>query len=222
MSDRYARLNHGYGGAMACAEMPVEARPEACSLGSADAQNAAAEASLAMNGLTFLTSSLIGSLSDEHGRKRKGHLAVTIVLLLLVLRFREKAKPCCRFVPIVLPFCSFTPLLFPFFFFFSFHFSPLCSSRAAILMIGLFISMLSPLALYVTQLAPSVSPWWYYGANVANGFVNWVAIGLSSLNDVLPQELRAPGLGLFLAGSMLGRAHFPPESLAVSTQDPGL
>lgn len=71
MSDRFARLNHGYAGIPTCAQLSLERRPEACFQGSAEAQNVAAEASLAMNGLTFLTSSLIGSMSDEHGRKRK-------------------------------------------------------------------------------------------------------------------------------------------------------
>jgi hypothetical protein len=69
MSDRFARLNHGYTGLEVCTSLTVSERPAACFAGSADAQNAAAEASLAMNVLTFLTSSLIGSLSDEHGRK---------------------------------------------------------------------------------------------------------------------------------------------------------
>ena len=69
MSDRFARLNHGYTGVETCASLSVDERPAACFAGSTDAQNAAAGASLVMNVLTFLTSSLIGSLSDEHGRK---------------------------------------------------------------------------------------------------------------------------------------------------------
>lgn len=143
MMDRFARLNHGYTGIETCTSIAVDARPSACFAGSADAQNAAAEASLVMNVLTFLTSSLIGSLSDEHGRK-------------------------------------------------------------AILIVGLFISMLSPLTLFVIQLFPTMNPWWYFGVHITTGFVNWVAVALSSLNDVLPQKFRAPGLGLFLAGFMMG------------------
>jgi hypothetical protein len=69
MTDRFARLNHGYDGDLFCSDMEVSIRPAECIMGSADAQNAAAAASLASNVLTFLTSSLIGSLSDEHGRK---------------------------------------------------------------------------------------------------------------------------------------------------------
>jgi len=155
MSDRFARLNHGYAGIPTCAQLSVEQRPAACFLGSADAQNAAAEASLAMNVLTFLTSSLMGSLSDEHGRK-------------------------------------------------------------SILIIGLFISTLSPLSLYIIQLVPTMNPWWYYGVHISTGFVNWVAIALSSLNDVLPQKFRAPGLGLFMAGFMLGFSLSPILSTFLS------
>jgi MFS family permease len=69
MTDRFARLNHGYDGDQFCSDMDTSVRPAECIMGSADAQNVAAAASLASNVLTFLTSSLIGSLSDEHGRK---------------------------------------------------------------------------------------------------------------------------------------------------------
>ena len=38
-------------------------------MGSSDAQNASAAASFVSNGLTFVTSSLMGSISDEKGRR---------------------------------------------------------------------------------------------------------------------------------------------------------
>jgi hypothetical protein len=69
MTDRYARLNHGYDGAMSCSEYSIDTKPRACLDGSADAQNASATANLINNVLTFITSSLMGSLSDEHGRR---------------------------------------------------------------------------------------------------------------------------------------------------------
>jgi DHA1 family tetracycline resistance protein-like MFS transporter len=64
--------------------------------------------------------------------------------------------------------------------------------------------MLSPFILFIMQLIPSLSPWWYYGMHISTGLVNWVAVALSSLADVLPQRFRAPGIGIFLAGFMLG------------------
>jgi hypothetical protein len=69
MSDRFARLHHGYDSEMDCSSYGIHDKPEACLLGSADAQNAAATEKLISNVFTFITSSTIGSLSDEYGRK---------------------------------------------------------------------------------------------------------------------------------------------------------
>jgi len=71
MSDRYARLQHGYDGELSCSDYSSSAadKPDACYRGYADAQNAVAYEQLASNLLTFFTSSLVGSLSDEYGRK---------------------------------------------------------------------------------------------------------------------------------------------------------
>jgi MFS family permease len=68
MTDRFARLNHGYNGD-ACASFGMHDKPSECLDGSSDAQNTVALSSLISNVLTFTTSSLIGSLSDEHGRR---------------------------------------------------------------------------------------------------------------------------------------------------------
>ncbi len=78
----------------------------------------------------------------------------------------------------------------------------LCSS--GVLVIGLIMGMMSPLMLFLMQIIPSMSPWWYYGCHASTGLVNWVAVALSALADVLPQRFRAPGIGLLLAGFMLG------------------
>jgi len=71
MTDRYARLNHGYDTAMgdSCASFAMGEKPPECLAGSADAQNAVALEQMVSNVLTFFTSSLVGSLSDEYGRK---------------------------------------------------------------------------------------------------------------------------------------------------------
>jgi hypothetical protein len=71
MTDRFARLNHGYADATDCQDYASDEKPEACLLGSADAQNTVAIADLISNVFTFFTSSLVGSLSDEYGRKGK-------------------------------------------------------------------------------------------------------------------------------------------------------
>ena len=72
MSDRFARLQHGYDdSAPFCSSYhpAEEEKAAACLAGSSDAQSAAAFSNLISNGLTFLMSSLLGSLSDQHGRK---------------------------------------------------------------------------------------------------------------------------------------------------------
>ncbi len=76
MTDRFARTRHGYpSDAPDCSAYadPGMARPkpEECLLGSADAQTAVSAANLISNVLTFATSSLMGSLSDEYGRRGK-------------------------------------------------------------------------------------------------------------------------------------------------------
>ena len=67
MMTRYAQQNHGLPMDQHCGGTSSTL----CNLGSANAQTAAATASFINNGLTFFTSSLIGSLSDVYGRKRK-------------------------------------------------------------------------------------------------------------------------------------------------------
>ena len=70
MTDRYARLNHGFDG-NPCNTYSQHETPEECTYGSEDAQNASAFASFFSNFATFITSSMIGSISDARGRKRK-------------------------------------------------------------------------------------------------------------------------------------------------------
>jgi hypothetical protein len=156
MTDRYARVRHGYGGAPSCSDYagnPSE-RPQECLDGSADAQAGVAFEQLVSNLFTFFTSSLVGSLSDEHGRK-------------------------------------------------------------GILVLGLALSCLSPLALVLLQLNPTMSPNWYYSAGAFSGLINWTTVALSSLGDVMPPRWRAPSFGLLLAGFSLGFALAPQLALVL-------
>lgn len=185
MSDRFARLQHGYSSDALCSSYTTLAdKPSACLAGSADAQAAVASANLISNVLTFVTSSLIGSLSDEHGRKG------THLLFKETVSKQARSnnnKPSNTLTNIVSCHANY-PLISP----------------TAILIVGLLMGMLSPLMLFLIQIIPTMSPWWYYGCHAATGLVNWVAIALSALADVLPQRFRAPGIGLLLAGFMLG------------------
>lgn len=67
MTDRYARLYHGYDGKESCGALL--SKPQSCLDGSADSQNAVAYQQLVFNVFCFFTSSFVGSLSDEYGRK---------------------------------------------------------------------------------------------------------------------------------------------------------
>lgn len=70
MTDRYARLYHGYTDPKGCTEWGIEEiKPAECLAASGDAQNAAALENLVSNIFTFITSSMIGSISDERGRR---------------------------------------------------------------------------------------------------------------------------------------------------------
>lgn len=152
MTDRYARLNHGYVNDQNCADFTIGHKPQECLDGSADAQNAAAFTSLVSNTFTFVTSSMIGSISDERGRK-------------------------------------------------------------GIMLMGIFLSTLTPLCLVLLQLNPTMSPTWYYIAGALSGLVNWIAVALSALSDVMPPKWRAASFGMLLAGFSLGFALAPTMAL---------
>ena len=154
MTDRYARINHGYAGAD-CSSFGRDEKPASCLLGSADAQNMSAAASFVSNGLTFVTSSLMGSISDQRGRR-------------------------------------------------------------GIMLLGIFLSLLAPTCLVLMQLIEKMSPNYYYVCNASTGLVNWVAIALSALSDVMPKRWRAPSFGLLLAGFSLGFAFSPLLALIFS------
>jgi hypothetical protein len=70
MTDRYARLEHGYVDPRDCSVYTTIAeKPQPCLDGSADAQYGVSMEQMISNTCTFFTSSYVGSLSDEHGRK---------------------------------------------------------------------------------------------------------------------------------------------------------
>lgn len=96
VEDRYARLNHDYAGEP-CLSLATENRPRECSLGNDDAQNSAALASFVSNTLTFGTSSLMGSISDERGRRGIMLLGIGLSLLaplcLVLMQLIENMDP---------------------------------------------------------------------------------------------------------------------------------
>jgi len=70
MTDQFARMNHSFDiEFQSCSDYNRFDQPQACIDGNSDAQTAAASASFISNTLTFLTSSLVGSITDQHGRR---------------------------------------------------------------------------------------------------------------------------------------------------------
>ncbi len=80
-------------------------------------------------------------------------------------------------------------------------------------MVGLTISLVPSLCLYLLQVIPTMNPWWYYSFSASAGLVSWLAVALSALNDVLPPEFRAPGVGLLFAGFLFGISLSPTLAL---------
>jgi MFS transporter, DHA1 family, tetracycline resistance protein len=82
--------------------------------------------------------------------------------------------------------------------------------RRTLLLVGLFLATLTPGALVLIQVVPSMSANVYYATSaLSSGLVNTLAICLSSLSDVLPPKFRAPSFGLLLAAFSLGFALAP-------------
>ncbi|VEU33343.1 unnamed protein product [Pseudo-nitzschia multistriata] len=79
LTDRYARLYHGYGSSEAggggnppaapCWEFDKSFMPEACVRGADDAQTGAAWAAFLQNTFTFFFNAVVGSYTDVHGRR---------------------------------------------------------------------------------------------------------------------------------------------------------
>jgi len=98
MTDRYARLNHGYSDPRDCGSyVSIDDKPEECLLGSAEAQDATAYASLVSNCLTFIMASLLGAISDEVGRRDililGLFLSFTSPICLVLIQMRPSMSP---------------------------------------------------------------------------------------------------------------------------------
>jgi len=86
-------------------------------------------------------------------------------------------------------------------------------SRRPFLLLGVFFTMMPPLVLVLLQAVPASAVWgnpiWYYRAGMLTGLVNFFAVSLSSVADVVEPRHRATGFGLVLAGFSLGFAVAP-------------
>jgi MFS family permease len=70
LTDQYAKLYYGFDLYDHCSNYSTkDSKPQPCLDGSSDAQTAAAISSFISNAFTFFTSSVIGTLSDQYGRR---------------------------------------------------------------------------------------------------------------------------------------------------------
>jgi Na+/melibiose symporter-like transporter len=65
------------------------------------------------------------------------------------------------------------------------------------------------------QLDTTLSPSFYYATQALTGLVNFIALSLSALSDLLPKNFRAPCFGILLAGFCIGFAFSPLLALAL-------
>jgi len=154
MTTQYARINHGLDLMSDCTAGGTESS-QACRDGNDEALTAASVASFASNMIIFCTSSLVGSISDEVGRRR-------------------------------------------------------------MLLTGIGLNLLVPLALVLIQLYPMMNPAWFYAANISSSFINFTTISLSAISDVVPHRWRASCFGLLLSGFFVGFAIGPVLAIPFS------
>lgn len=99
LTDQYAKLYHGFDAYDHCSNYSSkDSKPQPCLDGSSDAQTAAAISSFVSNAFTFFTSSVIGTLSDQYGRR--GFLilgqflsCLAPTVLVLIQMFPTTVKP---------------------------------------------------------------------------------------------------------------------------------
>jgi MFS family permease len=97
LTDQYAKIYHGFPVDDSCANYDKDSKPSSCLDGSSDAQSAAAIASFVSNTFTFLTSSLVGSISDQYGRRNVLVLGELLAVLgpfcLVILQIFPSTNP---------------------------------------------------------------------------------------------------------------------------------
>lgn len=142
-TQRFAVLTYGYEGADCNTFEQHQQKPDACLLGSADAQDAHAFSEFVANILIVLTGSLIGSITDTHGRK-------------------------------------------------------------TLFVLGTLLALLGNFAFLYVCMRPLSNPWVFYYTRSLHGIINWTAIALSAISDVMPPQLRAPAVGVLMAAYWFG------------------
>ncbi len=96
LTDQYAKVYHNFDPSDSCANYSNDQKPHACSDGASDAQTGAVSSSFVSNTMLFLTSSLVGSFSDEYGRRQLlifAQFSGIFSPLILILMQRSMVNP---------------------------------------------------------------------------------------------------------------------------------
>ena len=97
MTDRYAVLRYDFDPDDSCGNYDSSAKPQACLKGSNDAQSSAVSAAFFSSIFVFLTSSLVGSVTDQCGRRNVLNLGQFISLLgplcLVIIQMHQSVHP---------------------------------------------------------------------------------------------------------------------------------
>jgi len=189
ITDRYARLHHGYGSSVAssppCWHYDNNTMPSACKLGGDDAQAGSAYSMLAQNLLTFFLSAIVGSYSDVKGRKPFVMVSISLFVLekaaLVAIQLNKGVDPVWYYAASASQGAVST---------FSLFFALLSDGCPAEQRAGRFAMFLA--AFYIGfSVAPSLA---MFGSHLA---ISWWALGLIAINLVvcavfLPETLPEP------------------------------
>ena len=74
----------------------------------------------------------------------------------------------------------------------------------------------SEFSLITIQLNVNMNPLWYYCAVCVTGLVNWMAVAISALSDIVPPKWKAASFGLMMAGFSCGFGVSPMLMLTMS------
>lgn len=85
--------------------------------------------------------------------------------------------------------------------------------RKAFIVFGTFLAILSPLALVLMQIIPTMHPIWYYLSSSATGIVNYISIMFAAISDVVPEDRRSSCFAIMMAGWYGGFVFAPSITL---------
>ncbi|CAJ1969468.1 unnamed protein product [Cylindrotheca closterium] len=88
--------------------------------------------------------------------------------------------------------------------------------RKAPIVAGTLLSILSPLALVLMQIVPTMHPIWFYLSLSVTGIVNFISIMFAAISDVVPEDSRSSCFAIMMSGWYGGFVLAPSITLLMS------